>query len=63
MAIEGVQSGVLLRRTGLNAGQAYQEMADLLLHGPPQPGRLTPFQRIEDPIEMPPSTARTTPVT
>jgi AcrR family transcriptional regulator len=33
LAIEGVQSGVLLRRTGLTAGEAYQEMADLLLHG------------------------------
>ena len=33
LAIEGVQSGILLRSTGLTAGQAYHEMADLLLHG------------------------------
>lgn len=33
LAIEGVQSGVLLRSTGLSAGEAYTEMADLLLHG------------------------------
>lgn len=33
MAIEGVQSGVLLRSSGLSAGEAYAEMADLLLHG------------------------------
>ena len=33
LAIEGIQSGVLLRSTGLTAGQAYGEMADLLLHG------------------------------
>jgi hypothetical protein len=33
LAIEGLQSGVLLERTGLSAGQAYSEMADLLLHG------------------------------
>ncbi|MEU4249324.1 TetR/AcrR family transcriptional regulator [Amycolatopsis sp. NPDC026612] len=32
LAIEGVQSGVLLS-DGLSAGQAYTEMADLLLHG------------------------------
>ena len=32
-AIEGIQSGVLLGNTGLTAGQAYGEMADLLLHG------------------------------
>lgn len=41
LAIEGVQSGVLLRSTGLTAGQAYGEMADLLLHGlsvPATPG-------------------------
>lgn len=38
LAIEAVQSGVLLSRTGLNAGQAYQEMADLLLHGLTTPG-------------------------
>jgi hypothetical protein len=30
--IEGIQSGVLLGNTGLTAGQAYGEMADLLLH-------------------------------
>src|SRR3954451_17121491 len=33
LAIEGIQSGVLLGNTGLTAGQAYGEMADLLLHG------------------------------
>jgi AcrR family transcriptional regulator len=33
LAIEGIQSGVLLGSTGLAAGQAYSEMADLLLHG------------------------------
>ena len=33
LAIEGIQSGVLLGNTGLTAGQAYSEMADLLLHG------------------------------
>jgi AcrR family transcriptional regulator len=33
LAIQGVQSGVLLTSTGLTAGQAYTEMADLLLHG------------------------------
>jgi AcrR family transcriptional regulator len=33
LAIEGIQSGVLLDSTGLTAGQAYGEMADLLLHG------------------------------
>jgi hypothetical protein len=33
MAIDGVQSGALLESTGLNAGAAYAEMADLLLHG------------------------------
>ncbi|MFI5953132.1 TetR/AcrR family transcriptional regulator [Cryptosporangium sp. NPDC051539] len=33
LAIHGVQSGVLLASTGLTAGQAYTEMADLLLHG------------------------------
>jgi AcrR family transcriptional regulator len=33
LAIEGIQSGVLLGSTGLTAGQAYGEMADLLLHG------------------------------
>jgi AcrR family transcriptional regulator len=33
LAIEGIQSGVLLRSTGLTAGQAYGEMADLLLRG------------------------------
>src|SRR3954470_8311527 len=38
LAIEGVQSGMLLRRTGLTAGEAYQEMADLLLHGLSRPG-------------------------
>jgi AcrR family transcriptional regulator len=38
LAIEGVQSGMLLRRTGLTAGEAYQEMADLLLHGLSAPG-------------------------
>jgi hypothetical protein len=27
-----------LRRTGLTAGEAYQEMADLLLHGLSRPG-------------------------
>ena len=32
LAIEGVQSGVLLQG-GLSAGEAYIEMADLLLHG------------------------------
>jgi AcrR family transcriptional regulator len=32
LAIEGVQSGVLLSG-GLTAGEAYTEMADLLLHG------------------------------
>jgi AcrR family transcriptional regulator len=37
LAIEGVQSGILLRRTGLDAGQAYQELADLLLHGLTRP--------------------------
>jgi AcrR family transcriptional regulator len=37
LAIEGVQSGMLLRRTGLTAGEAYQEMADLLLHGLSRP--------------------------
>jgi hypothetical protein len=29
----GIQSGGLLGSTGLTAGQAYGEMADLLLHG------------------------------
>lgn len=33
LAIEGIQSGALLDPTGLSAGQAYTEMADLLLHG------------------------------
>ncbi len=33
LAIQGVQSGALLEPTGLTAGQAYTEMADLLLHG------------------------------
>ena len=33
LAIEGIQSGMLLADTGLTAGQAYGEMADLLLHG------------------------------
>ena len=33
LAIEGIQSGALLSPTGLSAGQAYSEMADLLLHG------------------------------
>ncbi len=33
LAIEGVQSGALLASTGLSAGDAYTEMADLLLHG------------------------------
>jgi len=33
LAIEGIQSGVLLGSTGLTAGQAYREMSDLLLHG------------------------------
>lgn len=33
IAIDGVQSGALLANTGLTAGQAYNEMADLLLHG------------------------------
>lgn len=33
LAIEGIQSGALLSPTGLSAGQAYTEMADLLLHG------------------------------
>jgi AcrR family transcriptional regulator len=33
LAIKGIQSGVLLSTTGLTAGQAYGEMADLLLHG------------------------------
>ncbi|OOK70575.1 hypothetical protein BZL30_6222 [Mycobacterium kansasii] len=28
-----MQSGALLDPTGLTAGQAYQEIADLLLHG------------------------------
>jgi len=32
LAIDGVQSGVLLKG-GLSAGEAYTEMADLLLHG------------------------------
>ena len=33
LAIEGIQSGALLTPTGLSAGEAYTEMADLLLHG------------------------------
>lgn len=33
LAIAGIQSGNLLNSTGLTAGQAYSEMADLLLHG------------------------------
>lgn len=33
LAIDGIQSGALLGSTGLTAGQAYGEMADLLLHG------------------------------
>jgi hypothetical protein len=33
LAIEGIQSGALLGPTGLSAGQAYTEMADLLPHG------------------------------
>lgn len=33
LAIEGIQSGALLRRTGLTAGLAYGELADLLLRG------------------------------
>lgn len=33
LAIEGIQSGALLGNTGLTAGAAYREMADLLLHG------------------------------
>lgn len=33
LAIEGIQSGALLVPTGLSAGQAYTEMAHLLLHG------------------------------
>jgi AcrR family transcriptional regulator len=33
LAIEGIQSGVLLANTGLSAGEAYNEMADLLLRG------------------------------
>jgi hypothetical protein len=33
LAIDGIQSGALLGNTGLTAGQAYGEMADLLLHG------------------------------
>ena len=39
LAIEGVQSGVLLRRTGLSAGQAYIEIADLLFGGLSEPRR------------------------
>ena len=33
LAIDSVQSGALLDTTGLTAGQAYYEIADLLLHG------------------------------
>jgi hypothetical protein len=33
LAIDGVLSGRLLRTTGLTAGQAYAEMADLMLGG------------------------------
>ncbi|GAB4064684.1 TetR/AcrR family transcriptional regulator [Angustibacter speluncae] len=33
LAIQGIQSGALLSPTGLSAGQAYTEMADLLMHG------------------------------
>ena len=33
LAIEGIQSGVLMGNIGLTAAQAYGEMADLLLHG------------------------------
>ncbi|MCX0272879.1 TetR/AcrR family transcriptional regulator [Nocardia zapadnayensis] len=33
LAIEGVQSGVLLERTGLSAADAFNELATLLLHG------------------------------
>jgi AcrR family transcriptional regulator len=38
LTIESVQSGMLLRRTGLTAGEAYRELADLLLHGLRRPG-------------------------
>ncbi|WP_412517438.1 TetR/AcrR family transcriptional regulator [Actinomadura madurae] len=40
LAIEGVQSGALLASTGLSAGEAYTEMADLLLHGLTMPPAL-----------------------
>lgn len=33
LAIDAVQSGVLLERTGLTAAEAFAELADLLLHG------------------------------
>ncbi|OZF57610.1 TetR family transcriptional regulator [Rhodococcus sp. 14-2470-1b] len=33
LAIDAVQSGVLLERTGLSAADAFSELADLLLHG------------------------------
>ncbi|WP_270889477.1 hypothetical protein [Pedococcus sp. 5OH_020] len=33
LAIEGIQSGVLLGNTGLTSGQACGDVADLLLHG------------------------------
>ena len=33
LAIEGVRSGRLLRPTGLTAGEAFGEIADLLLDG------------------------------
>lgn len=33
VAIDAVQSGVLLERTGLSAGDAFSELGDLLLDG------------------------------
>ncbi len=33
LAIDGVQSGVILETTGLSAGEAFAEMGQLLIHG------------------------------
>ena len=32
-AINGIQSGELLRRTGMSSGDAFSELAELLVHG------------------------------
>lgn len=64
MAIDGILSGQLLDSTGMTAGQAYAELGDLVIDGLARTGDgATGTHRIEDPMEMPPSTSSTTPVT